>query len=149
MPSLLLVVCSFTNQVLAQLDVWKYWKETTAYKNDRHLLPKDLDGGVAKLSLLHSVRALTVLTQTQADCANVKVEGPFKRGVFLLTGVIAVVLLRTLHRDTLKYIKLATAEDAAERRAGNSFTLTSSGNLIIPSCLQYVSVRVFGHLVRA
>ena len=42
--------------MLAQLDVWKYWKETTAYKNDRHLLPKDLDGGVAKLTLLHSVR---------------------------------------------------------------------------------------------
>ena len=34
MPSLLLVVCSFTNQVLAQLDVLKYWTETTAYKND-------------------------------------------------------------------------------------------------------------------
>lgn len=34
--------------------------------------------------------------------------------VFLLTGVIAVILLRTLHRDILKYNELATAEDAAE-----------------------------------
>ena len=56
--------------------------------------------------------------------------------------MIAVVLLRTLHRDILKHNKLATAEDAAERRAGNSFTLTCSGNLIIPCCLQYVLVRV-------
>ena len=28
----LLMLCSFTNQVLAQFDVLKYWKETTAYK---------------------------------------------------------------------------------------------------------------------
>ena len=37
----LLMLCSFTNQVLAQLDVLKYWKETTAYKNDRHLFRKN------------------------------------------------------------------------------------------------------------
>ena len=30
----LLMLCSFTNQVLAQLDVLKYWTESTAYKND-------------------------------------------------------------------------------------------------------------------
>merc|ERR1712224_215835 len=32
--------CSFTNQVLAQLDLLKNWKETKAYKNDVYLLPK-------------------------------------------------------------------------------------------------------------
>merc|ERR1739847_230160 len=35
--------CSFTNQVLAQLDILKNWKETKAYKNDVYLLPKELD----------------------------------------------------------------------------------------------------------
>merc|ERR1712193_492699 len=34
--------CSFTNQVLAQLDLLKNWKETKAYKNDVYLLPKEL-----------------------------------------------------------------------------------------------------------
>merc|ERR1711981_319650 len=33
--------CSFTNQVLAQLDLLKNWKETKAYKNDVYLLPKE------------------------------------------------------------------------------------------------------------
>merc|ERR1712157_399389 len=39
--------CSFTNQVLAQLDLLKNWKETKAYKNDVYLLPKALDEKVA------------------------------------------------------------------------------------------------------
>merc|ERR1711998_346871 len=43
--------CSFTNQVLAQLDLLKNWKETKAYKNDVYLLPKDLDEKVARLHL--------------------------------------------------------------------------------------------------
>merc|ERR1712130_1081458 len=43
--------CSFTNQVLAQLDLLKNWKETKAYKNDVYLLPKDLDEKSRKASL--------------------------------------------------------------------------------------------------
>merc|ERR1711996_145665 len=43
--------CSFTNQVLAQLDILKNWKETKAYKNDVYLLPKALDEKVASLHL--------------------------------------------------------------------------------------------------
>ena len=35
--------CSFTKQV-AQLDLVRSWKETTAYKNDVFLLPKEIDG---------------------------------------------------------------------------------------------------------
>ena len=31
-----LMLCTFTNQVLAELDLLWYWKETTAYKNDLH-----------------------------------------------------------------------------------------------------------------
>merc|ERR1712125_77142 len=41
--------CSFTNQVLAQLDLMKNWKVTKAYKNDAYLLPKNLDEKVARL----------------------------------------------------------------------------------------------------
>merc|ERR1712147_88464 len=46
--------CSFTNQVLAQLDLLKNYKETDAakkYKNDVYLLPKNLDEKVARLHL--------------------------------------------------------------------------------------------------
>merc|ERR1719265_1169163 len=43
--------CSFTNQVLAQLDLLKNWKETKTYKNDVYLLPKELDEKVARLHL--------------------------------------------------------------------------------------------------
>merc|ERR1712080_363839 len=43
--------CSFTNQVLAQLDLFKNWKESKGYKNDVYLLPKDLDEKVASLHL--------------------------------------------------------------------------------------------------
>ena len=35
---------SWTNQVLAQLDLLRYWKESTVYKNDLHFLPKEIDG---------------------------------------------------------------------------------------------------------
>merc|ERR1712066_358225 len=43
--------CSFTNQVLAQLDLLKNWQETKAYKNGVYLLPKNLDEKVARLHL--------------------------------------------------------------------------------------------------
>merc|ERR1711908_73805 len=70
--------CSFTNQVLAQLDLLKNWKETQQYKNDVYLLPKDLDEKVAKLHLPALGAELTVLSQEQADYIGVKVNGPFK-----------------------------------------------------------------------
>merc|ERR1739847_227956 len=70
--------CSFTNQVLAQLDLLKNWKETKAYKNDVYLLPKDLDEKVARLHLPALGANLTELTKTQADYIGVKAEGPFK-----------------------------------------------------------------------
>merc|ERR1711945_87850 len=70
--------CSFTNQVLGQLDLLRNWKETKAYKNEVYLLPKELDEKVAKLRLPALGAELTVLTQEQADYIGVKVEGPFK-----------------------------------------------------------------------
>merc|ERR1712063_194104 len=70
--------CSFTNQVLAQLDLLKNWQETKAYKNDVYLLPKVLDEKVASLHLPALGAVLTVPTQVQADYIGVKVNGPFK-----------------------------------------------------------------------
>merc|ERR1712106_276692 len=70
--------CSFTNQVLGQLDLLKNWKENKGYKNDVYLLPKDLDEKVARLHLPALGAQLTTLSKEQADYIGVKVEGPFK-----------------------------------------------------------------------
>merc|ERR1712110_902668 len=70
--------CSFTNQVLGQLDLLKNWKETKAYKNDVHLLPKYLDEKVAALHLPALGAELTTLTEGQATYLGLNVKGPFK-----------------------------------------------------------------------
>merc|ERR1711934_1057529 len=74
--------CSFTNQVLAQLDLLKNWKETKAYTNDVYLLPKDLDEKVARLHLPALGANLTTLSKEQADYISVPVEGPFKPSTY-------------------------------------------------------------------
>jgi len=66
---------SFTNQVLAQMEIWLRGDE---YKNEVYVLPKHLDEEVARLHLDKIGAKLTILTQEQADYINVKVEGPFK-----------------------------------------------------------------------
>merc|ERR1711876_131722 len=70
--------CSFTNQVLAQLDLLKNQKETKAYKNDVYLLPKELDEKVARLHLGALGAELTELSTDQADYIGVPVAGPYK-----------------------------------------------------------------------
>merc|ERR1711920_1149574 len=74
--------CSFTNQVLAQLDLLKNQKETKAYKNDVYLLPKNLDEKVAKLHLPAIGANLTTLSKEQADYIGVGIEGPFKPSTY-------------------------------------------------------------------
>merc|ERR1719242_1172970 len=74
--------CSFTNQVLAQLDLLKNWKETKAYKNNVYLLPKELDEKVARLHLPALGAELTELTKEQAEYIGVKIEGPFKPATY-------------------------------------------------------------------
>merc|ERR1712223_1813828 len=74
--------CSFTNQVLAQLDLLKNWKETKAYKNDVYLLPKELDEKVARLHLPALGAQLTTLTKAQPDYLGVSVNGPFKPNTY-------------------------------------------------------------------
>merc|ERR1711920_818300 len=70
--------CSFTNQVVAQIELLKNWKETKAYKNDVYLLPKALDEKVAILHLPALGAELTKLSKEQADYIGVGVDGPFK-----------------------------------------------------------------------
>jgi len=70
--------CSFTNQVLAQLDLLKNWKETKAYKNDVYLLPKKLDEKVAALHLPALGAEMTKLSKKQAEYIGVGDNGPFK-----------------------------------------------------------------------
>merc|ERR1740127_288620 len=70
--------CSFTNQMLAQLDLLKNTKETKAYKNHVYLLPKELDEKVARLHLPAIGAEMTVLSKEQADYIGVKVGGPYK-----------------------------------------------------------------------
>jgi adenosylhomocysteinase len=66
---------SFSNQVLAQLDLWQN-RET--YKVGVYVLSKKLDEEVARLHLEKIGAKLTKLTQKQADYLGVPVEGPYK-----------------------------------------------------------------------
>jgi adenosylhomocysteinase len=66
---------SFSNQTLAQLDLWKN-KDT--YKPGVYTLPKKLDEEVARLHLEKIGVKLTTLSQKQADYIGVSVEGPYK-----------------------------------------------------------------------
>jgi adenosylhomocysteinase len=66
---------SFSNQVLAQLDLWKN-KDT--YKADVYRLPKKLDEEVARLHLEKIGVKLTRLTRKQAEYLGVSADGPYK-----------------------------------------------------------------------
>jgi len=66
---------SFTNQVLAQIDLWK---NRDTYATGVYRLPKHLDEEVARLHLEKIGAKLTVLSKAQADYIGVPVEGPYK-----------------------------------------------------------------------
>ncbi len=66
---------SFTNQVLAQLELWN---NTDSYENKVYMLPKYLDEKVARLHLSKIGVELEELRKDQADYIGVKVEGPYK-----------------------------------------------------------------------
>jgi len=70
--------CSFTNQVLAQLDLLDNWKKGKGYKNEVYLLPKALDEKVARLHLPALGAEMTKLSDEQAKYIGVSVDGPFK-----------------------------------------------------------------------
>ena len=66
---------SFTNQVLAQIDLWQNYKK---YKNKVYTLPKELDEKVAYLHLNKVGAQLTKLNNKQAEYLGLNVNGPFK-----------------------------------------------------------------------
>lgn len=66
---------SFTNQVLAQIELWTRGE---AYGNEVYVLPKVLDEKVARLHLAKIGVKLTPLSKDQADYIGVAQEGPFK-----------------------------------------------------------------------
>jgi len=66
---------SFTNQTLAQIELWTKGDE---YKNDVYILPKHLDEKVARLHLDRIGVKLSVLDKEQADYIGVSVDGPYK-----------------------------------------------------------------------
>ena len=66
---------SFTNQVLAQMELWK---NSEQYENKVYFLPKKLDEMVARLHLKKIDVHLTTLSKEQADYIGVDVDGPYK-----------------------------------------------------------------------
>ena len=70
---------SFTNQVLAQIELWKNHEK---YENKVYVLPKHLDEKVAELHLKKLGVKLTKLSQDQADYIDVPKNGPFKNDAY-------------------------------------------------------------------
>jgi len=69
---------SFTNQVLAQIELWSN-RETNKYeKGQVYNLPRELDEKVARLHLPSLGAELTVLSEEQASYIDVSVSGPYK-----------------------------------------------------------------------
>ena len=66
---------SFTNQVLAQLELWE---NTEKYENKVYMLPKHLDEKVARLHLKKIGVELETLRPDQAEYIGVEIEGPYK-----------------------------------------------------------------------
>jgi len=66
---------SFTNQVLAQMELWAHHED---YKEEVYVLPRHLDEEVARLHLDRIGARLTTLSGDQAAYLGVDVEGPYK-----------------------------------------------------------------------
>ncbi len=66
---------SFTNQVLAQLELWESYQD---YKNEVYVLPKKLDEKVARLHLQRIGAKLTELTKEQSEYLSIPTDGPYK-----------------------------------------------------------------------
>ena len=69
--------CSFTNQVIAQLELWNE-RSSGKYEKKVYVLPKHLDEKVAALHLGKLGAKLTKLSKDQADYISVPIEGPYK-----------------------------------------------------------------------
>jgi len=71
--------CSFTNQVMAQIELWE---NNSEYEKDVYVLPKHLDEKVALLHLDKLDAKITNLTEEQANYIGVKTTGPFKKDTY-------------------------------------------------------------------
>ena len=71
--------CSFANQTLAQLELWK---NADKYENKVYVLPKKLDEKVAAMHLAHVGAKLETIEKEQADYIGVPMEGPFKSEMY-------------------------------------------------------------------
>lgn len=69
---------SFTNQTLAQIELWTNNKDNKYKRGEVYMLPKQLDEQVAKLHLEHVGVELTTLTKEQSGYLGVAAAGPFK-----------------------------------------------------------------------
>ena len=69
--------CSFTNQVIAQLELWNE-RASGKYEKKVYVLPKHLDEKVALLHLPKLGAKLTILSDDQAAYINVDKNGPYK-----------------------------------------------------------------------
>lgn len=69
--------CSFTNQVMAQMELWAE-RNSGKYENNVYILPKVLDEKVARLHLPHLGAKLTELSPAQSEYIGVPANGPFK-----------------------------------------------------------------------
>jgi adenosylhomocysteinase len=70
---------SFTNQVMAQLELWNNRNTNKYQKKEVFVLPRELDEKVARLHLPHLGAELTELSEEQAKYIGVNKEGPFKK----------------------------------------------------------------------
>lgn len=73
---------SFTNQVIATVDLWKNRNNDTYQRGKVYVLPKKLDEHVARLHLAALDAELTELTEEQAKYIDVPREGPFKSDAY-------------------------------------------------------------------
>jgi adenosylhomocysteinase len=72
---------SFSNQVLAQVELWTSRNEKR-YENDVYILPKHLDEKVAKLHLEALGAELTILSDDQSEYSGLPKLGPFKKSTY-------------------------------------------------------------------
>lgn len=112
--------CSFTNQVLAQIMLYKNSDEAFGKKyvefaksgkleKNVYVLPKILDEEVARLHLAHCNVELSSLTDVQAEYLGLDVEGPFKSDQYVYT--LALLPPREITADDA----IATATNYAGR----------------------------------
>ena len=70
---------SFSNQVLAQIEIWENYKN---YENKVYVLPKKLDEMVAMFHLQKVGAKLTEMSKDQSDYLGVEQQGPFKKDTY-------------------------------------------------------------------